>query len=108
METKNNLKVTIALIAAAALLALLPIFMFLANPTKHEFAGTDDGAETAVTELDPDYEPWFEPLIGELPGEIESGLFAFQAAVGSGIVFFCLGAYYGRRKAEKAGTAAQK
>lgn len=56
-----------------------------------EFAGADGMAEQAVTEIDPDYKPWFSPIYEPASGEIESLLFALQAAIGAGVVGFILG-----------------
>ena len=42
-------------------------------------------------ELNPDYEPWFEPILEPASGEVESLLFALQAAIGAGVVGFVLG-----------------
>ncbi|MFQ9918367.1 MAG: energy-coupling factor ABC transporter substrate-binding protein [Flavonifractor plautii] len=39
----------------------------------------------------PDYEPWFEPILEPASGEVESLLFALQAAIGAGVVGFVLG-----------------
>ena len=44
-----------------------------------------------MQELDPDYEPWFSPLLEPASGEIESLLFALQAALGAGVIGFVLG-----------------
>lgn len=77
----------VILIALAAIIAIVPL-IFLKNA---EFAGADGLAEDAVMEIDPDYVPWFDSLI-ELPsGEIESLLFALQAAIGAGVIGFILG-----------------
>ena len=38
-----------------------------------------------------DYEPWFEPILEPASGEVESLLFALQAAIGAGVVGFVLG-----------------
>ncbi len=56
-----------------------------------EFAGADGLAETAITEINPDYEPWFSSLYEPASGEIESLLFAVQAALGAGVAGFILG-----------------
>lgn len=56
-----------------------------------EFAGADGIAEQAVTEINPDYKPWFSPVLEPASGEIESLLFALQAAIGAGVVGFVLG-----------------
>lgn len=91
--------VTFALVAVAAAIAVLPMFVNVADPAAEEdFGGTDGAAEGVVAEVDPAYEVWAAPLVGELPGEVESGLFALQAAIGSGIVFYVIGWYRGRNR----------
>lgn len=72
-------------------LAVLPLIF-----VKGEYGGADGEAEAAITEIQPDYEPWFGSLI-ELPsGEVESFLFATQAAIGAGVVGYVIGLYKGR------------
>lgn len=56
-----------------------------------EFGGADGMAEEAITEVAPDYEPWFSSIYEPASGEIESLLFALQAAIGAGVVGFILG-----------------
>lgn len=68
------------------------------------FGGTDDAATQAAEESGA--EPWFTPLFEPAP-EVESGLFAIQAAIGSGIIFFCLGRMSGKRHERKV-LAAEK
>lgn len=65
-----------------------------------EFGGADDQAEKVVSEIKPDYRPWCEPLWEPPSGEIESLLFAVQAAAGSGFLFYYLGYLRGRRSRE--------
>ncbi|WP_309030311.1 energy-coupling factor ABC transporter substrate-binding protein, partial [Streptomyces alfalfae] len=66
---------------------------------------------TAITELKPDYEPWFSPLYEPPSGEVESALFALQAALGAGVLAYYFGLRRGRRQGEQralereAGTA---
>lgn len=74
---KKNLILSIIVIV----LAVLPLIT-LKNA---EFAGADGLAETAITEINPDYEPWFSSLYEPASGEIESLLFAVQAALGAGV-----------------------
>lgn len=62
-----------------------------------EFKGADDRGSTAIAEARPGYEPWFEPLWKPPSGEVETGLFALQAALGAGL----LGYVIGRRSAQK-------
>ena len=80
---KKNLILSIIVIV----LAVLPLIT-LKNA---EFAGADGLAETAITEIYPDYEPWFSSLYEPASGEIESLLFAVQAALGAGVAGFILG-----------------
>lgn len=99
---KNSRLVTITLIMLAVVIAAFPMFFhFGSSDSEEAFGGTDAGAETIVEEHDPGYEQWFHPLAGELPGEVESGLFALQAALGAGVLGFALGNYRGRNKREK-------
>ncbi len=80
---KKNLILSIIVIV----LAVLPLIT-LKNA---ELAGADGLAETAITEINPDYEPWFSSLYEPASGEIESLLFAVQAALGAGVAGFILG-----------------
>ena len=75
------------LIVLAVAIAALPLWL-LPNA---EFGGADGQAEEVVQELNPGYQPWFEPILEPASGEVESLLFALQAAVGAGIVGFVLG-----------------
>ena len=63
-----------------------------------EFGGADGEAETAITEINPDYEPWFSSLFEPASGEIESLLFASQAALGAGIVGYYIGTTRTKKK----------
>ncbi|MBK8446554.1 MAG: energy-coupling factor ABC transporter substrate-binding protein [Micropruina sp.] len=75
------------------------------NPDER-FAGTDSKATSQIQEIDPSYEPWFSSVFQPGSGELESGLFALQAAIGGSILGFAVGAYWGRRRAEKAAVGA--
>ncbi len=63
-----------------------------------EFGGADGLAEEYISTLDPDYEPWFNSIWEPPSGEIESLLFALQAAIGSGFIFYFFGYYMGKRR----------
>lgn len=84
----------ILFIALAAGLAVLPLLM---NPGA-EFAGADGLAQEAITELRPGYVAWVQALWEPPSGEVESLLFALQAALGAGFIGYFLGS---RKKSEK-------
>ncbi|MGP4007746.1 energy-coupling factor ABC transporter substrate-binding protein, partial [Streptomyces sp. 4N124] len=63
--------------------------------------------DTAITEIEPDYEPWFSPLYEPPSAEIESGLFALQAAIGAGALAYYFGVRRGRRQGEQRALARQ-
>lgn len=61
------------------------------------FVGTDTAAVESIARTDPGYEPWFHSVFSPPSAEIESGLFALQAAVGAGVFGYVLGAMRRRR-----------
>ena len=63
------------------------------------FVGTDSAATEQIASSNPDYEPWFAPVFEPSSGEVESGLFALQAALGAGVLGFVLGALWQRNRA---------
>jgi cobalt/nickel transport protein len=85
------------LILGVVFLALVPLWIVerpAAGPDGAEveiFAGADGQAEEMIGKIAPDYEPWFSPLIEPVSGEIESMLFALQAALGAGFIGYYLG-----------------
>jgi len=84
------------LVAGVIALALFPVLF-----VRGEYAGSDGQGTEAIQKLQPGYKPWFEPVV-ELPsGEIESLMFATQAALGAGVVGFVIGLYRGRTLAEE-------
>lgn len=95
---KRATKINMLLVLAVLLLACLPVVLGMGDDEEEPFAGADAQAETAITENDPDYEPWFSPLYEPPSGEIESGLFALQAALGAGVVGYFFGVVRTRRK----------
>lgn len=94
---KNSKKVILILILCV-IIAVVPLLMIKDS----EFGGADGQAEEVIAELNPDYEPWFDPII-ELPGgETESLLFALQAAIGAGVIGLGFGYFIGRKKYKQA------
>lgn len=70
------------------------------------FAGTDDAAAQAAEKAGA--KPWIKPIFEPNSGEVESGLFALQAALGAGIVGFALGRMSGRKKGADEAMAASR
>ena len=77
------------LLFLVAALVCIPLFMDF--NTKEPFIGADTQAETLITTIDPDYEPWFQSFWSPPGGAVESLLFALQAALGAGVLGFYLG-----------------
>jgi cobalt/nickel transport protein len=77
------------------LVLVLLVLALLAFPllvkTGAEFTGADDQAEKVIAQLQPDYEPWFKSLWEPPSGEVETLLFALQAALGAGFIGYFLG-----------------
>lgn len=98
MEKKNK-KIIAALIIASVLIAVIPLFALKGA----EFGGSDDAGSVMVEEIHGEYTPWFNPVLetmlnGELPGEVESLIFCVQTGIGVGILAFCIGRMYERKK----------
>ncbi|WP_425456293.1 energy-coupling factor ABC transporter substrate-binding protein [Brevibacillus fluminis] len=91
-------KMNLLLFLIVVALVVLPL-LFVKNS---EFGGADGKAEEAIQEINPNYEPWFQPLIEPPGGETESLLFAVQAAIGAGIVGYAVGLYRGRSRKQAA------
>ncbi|MEU4799204.1 energy-coupling factor ABC transporter substrate-binding protein [Streptomyces sp. NPDC023327] len=94
----RNTKINILLLVVVAALAVLPLALGLGDHKKEPFTGADAQAETAITEIEPDYKPWFSPLYEPPSGDIESALFALQAALGAGVLAYYFGLRKGRRQ----------
>lgn len=95
-------KWTILVLLAVIALTVVPLVV----AGGAEFAGADGEAETAITEIDPGYQPWFSSIWEPPSGEIEGLLFALQAAFGAGAVFYALGYFVGRDKGRNQAAAA--
>ncbi|MCP6759791.1 MAG: energy-coupling factor ABC transporter substrate-binding protein [Fischerella sp. CENA71] len=61
-----------------------------------KFGGADSKAQEAIQEIQPQYEPWFNSLIQISSSEVQSLLFAVQAAAGAGVIGYVIGLYKGR------------
>lgn len=75
------------------------IFIYQSTTGVHEWAGADDQSENVINELTGGtYEPWTSPVWEPPSGEIESLLFALQAAIGSLVIGYFLGYYRAMRR----------
>jgi cobalt/nickel transport protein len=87
---RNN----IILLLLVALLAIFPLYLVKDS----EFGGADGAAEEMITEINPEYEPWFSSFWEPPGGETESLLFALQAALGAGFIGYYVGYKRGQAK----------
>lgn len=88
--TRSRL-VTVALVVVLVALVALPLLL-----GSGDFGGTDDAASHLVESSQPGYTPWFDNLFHP-SGEVESGLFAMQAAIGGAVLGYVIGWYRGRK-----------
>ena len=89
------------LLLGVILLAVGPL-IFHSETAK--FGGSDDQASAMIAHIQPGYRRWAEPLWAPPSAEIESLIFALQAALGAGL----LGYYFGRKRGlVEAGNAAE-
>ena len=95
-------KLVISLLIVVMLMAITPIFVL----KDAEFGGSDDAGSVMIESIQEGYEPWFTPVLenaigGELPGGVESSFFCLQTAIGVGVLAFCMGRMYERKKLGK-------
>jgi cobalt/nickel transport protein len=93
----QKLSINTWLLAGAVILSIAPVLIHQGK----EFKATDSINITAIEQVKPGYKPWVEPVIKPSGGEVETFLFATQAAIGSGVVCYILGLYKGRTERRK-------
>lgn len=94
---EQNRWITPVLVALLVILFAMP-FALAPRPTSPDeeaFGGTD-AVVTTMLEQD-GTKPWFDPIFEPGSGEIESGLFGLQAALGAGVLGYVLGNLRGRK-----------
>lgn len=93
-------KKSVILLALVIIIAIIPLAMYNGmGEDEGYFGGSDGAAGEAIEETG--YQPWFSSIWEPPSGEIESLLFALQAAIGSVIIGYVLGYYKGQAKERK-------
>lgn len=88
-------KKPIILLALVAIIVIIPLVIYNGlGEDEGYFGGADGAAGEAIEETG--YEPWFSSIWEPPSGEIESLLFALQAAIGAIIIGYVLGYYKGQ------------
>jgi cobalt/nickel transport protein len=88
------MKKNLLLLFVVILLTVIPLFILKGA----EFGGADGQAEQVISEIAPDYKPWFNAIWEPPSGEIESLLFSLQAAIGAGFIGYFFGFMRGKNK----------
>jgi len=96
-------------ITAGVILLFIAAFAYISSSQNHEWSGADGQAENVISKLSGgSYKPWFESIYTPPSGEIESLLFALQAAIGSLIIGYFLGYYRAQAKMNAARASEEK
>ena len=93
MEKKKITTILILVILCAVIL-IFPLMTIKDS----EFGGADGAAEEAIASVDPDYEPWADPILEPPGGETESLLFCLQTALGAIVIGYGFGYLVARKK----------
>ncbi|MHB1349802.1 MAG: energy-coupling factor ABC transporter substrate-binding protein [Desulfobacteraceae bacterium] len=100
MKRYQNLVMMIAVV----MLVAIPLLM-VQKPAPGQdgkeieiFSGADGQAKELIGKIVPDYKPWATSLMEPPSGEIESLLFALQAALGAGFIGYWYGSAATRAK----------
>ena len=89
----------IILAAICIILFIAPLVMYSGlGEDEGYFGGSDDAASEQIEATN--YEPWFSSIWEPPSGEIESLLFALQAAIGAIIIGYFFGYWRGQGKEE--------
>lgn len=96
-STARSWAINLGLLAVAAVIVVVCMTLGAGDGSEESFVGTDTAAVTSIEQSHPDYQPWFQQLFAPPSAEVESGLFALQAALGAGVFGYALGALRRRR-----------
>lgn len=87
----------VLILSAVAIIFSMSLWLNIDESEETMFVGTDSTA-TRVIQSDHTYKPWFSNVFTPGSGEIESGLFSIQAALGGCAFGFAIGALWQRRR----------
>lgn len=99
---KNSTTNILLGLALVAVVAVSLVVGGLHTGAAEPFVGTDAAATEQIQAANPGYQPWFTSVFAPGSGEVESGLFALQAAIGGSVLGFAVGALWGRRRGRTA------
>lgn len=106
MKRGSGMKLEIITLGVVVL--FIAAFAYVSSSGNHEWGGADSQAGGVISDLTGGtYQPWFQSIYQPPSGEIESLLFALQAAIGSLIIGYFLG-YYRAVAKMKADQSAQQ
>lgn len=94
---KKKLLLNAILILIVIVLGVVPFFI----AKNAEFSGADSKAKDTIKEVAPDYKPWFSSIWTPPSSEIETLIFALQAAAGAGVIGYGLGYMKGKSKGKE-------
>ena len=80
------------------IICFIAIIVFPLAFCEGSYEGADGNAAEQIEKTNPDYKPWFSNLYEPPSGEVESLLFALQAALGAGILGYAAGYLKGKSK----------
>ena len=88
-------------ITILVLVVFIAAFAYVSSTGNHEWSGADDQPANVINDLTHgSYQPWAHSIWTPPSPEIESLLFALQAAFGAIIIGYFLGYYRGLAKAK--------
>ena len=99
-------KQTIITIVVLAVVIALPI-AGLVLKSGSEFGGADSGGQAAITEINPDYQPWFNSLWIQSTQTNEI-MFGIQGVIGAALLFSALGYFVGRTRGRAEAAAGKE
>ncbi|MCL7413605.1 MAG: energy-coupling factor ABC transporter substrate-binding protein [ANME-2 cluster archaeon] len=96
------------LIVSVIVLLFIALFLYISSTTNAEFGGADTQVGGVIEELtDGTYEPTAKPFWKPPSSEIESLLFALQAALGALVIGYFFGYYRGKNQPARSSQTIQ-